>query len=1100
VIENITVLFTDLVGSTRLAAALTPDEADAVRRGHFATLRRAIAASGGTEVKNLGDGVMVVFAAASAALACAVAMQQAVARANAGADQPLGLRVGVSAGEATREAEDYFGDPVIEAARLCARADAGQVLVADLVRANAGRRSRHTFTALGPLELKGMAEPVETLELVWERADDGDRPAIPLPARMVPRPVMGLVGREEELGVLLDALKRVSTGAGTEVVLVAGEPGAGKSTLASEVARQAHEAGAVVLLGRCDEDVAAPYGPLRDALGHYVAYASDAVLAMHVAEHGGELAPVLPVLRQRVAGLPPPSTSDPDSERYLLFAAAAGLLDLASDERPVVVLVEDLHWADAPSLQLLRYLVVNARSTRLLVLGTYRDADLSIGEPLTEMVAALRRVPGASFVTLQGLGYDAVVAFMESAAGHELEGDGLTLAEAVFHETDGNPFFVSEVLRHLSETGAIVQDGAGRWAVVRPTGEVVLPESVRQVIGARVARVGSTATRVLSLASVIGCDFGIDVLAEAAGMGEDEVLDVLERARAAALVREVVAAPGRYSFSHALVQHTLYEDIGPTRRARAHRQVAEALERVGGGGDGSEMAGELARHYALAADRAVRGKAVSYARAAGEAALAALAPEDARRYFAQAIDLIGPGPADDAEVRIDLLTGLGTAQLQSGIPEFRTTLLAAARAAQSAGDNDRLVVAALANNRGFHSSLGGTDTDRVDVLEAALAATSAADSAQRARLLATLCCELTFGPLDRRVALGAEAKAMAWRLGEPVTIAAVNNLCGVPLRVPALLGAQLADAIGALALVEPLGDPVGTFWAANQVVIEATRAGEFASAARCLATMQAVAEKLRQPMLAWTALFSEAGQAMVAGDAGRSEGLAAQALEVGTGSGQPDAFANYGTQLMGVRFMQGRTGELVDLVADIAERHPSVPTYRAVLASCLLDAGDEGAARSLVREAADGGFALPMDTTWLDGVVVYARLCIELREEQAAGQLRSLLAPFDDQVPYQGLTANPPVATLLGGLATVLGDHGGAEGYLDHGASFSARGAMRFAEAYNDVLRGRMLLSRRAPGDTAQAREVLERARVAAAQRGYLLLERRAGAALSPGT
>ncbi|HVM67080.1 MAG TPA: AAA family ATPase, partial [Acidimicrobiales bacterium] len=772
-IENITVLFTDLVGSTQLAAALTPDEADGVRRRHFATLRRAIAASGGTEVKNLGDGVMVVFAAASAALACAVAMQQAVARTNAGADRPLGLRVGISAGEATREAEDYFGDPVIEAARLCARADAGQVLVADLVRANAGRRSRHTFTALGPLELKGLAEPVETLELVWARADDGDRAAIPLPARMVPRPATGLVGREEELGVLLDALKRVSTAAGTEVVFVAGEPGAGKSTLTSEVARQAHEAGAVVLLGRCDEDVAAPYGPLRDALAHYVAHASDAVLAMHVAEHGGELAPVVPVLRQRVAALPPPSTSDPDSERYLLFAAAAGLLDLASDERPVVLLVEDLHWADAPSLQLLRYLVLNTRSTRLLVLGTYRDADLSIGEPLTEIAAALRRVPGASFVTLRGLSHDAVVAFMESAAGHELEGDGLALAEAVFRETDGNPFFVSEVLRHLSETGAIVQDGDGRWAVAGPTGGVVLPESVRQVVGARVARVGATATRVLALASVVGCEFGVDVLAEATGMGEDDVLDVLERARGAALVREVAVGPGRFGFSHALVQHTLYEDLGPTRRARAHRQVAEAIERLAGG-DVRGMVGELARHYLLAADRAVRGTAVSYARAAGEAALAALAPEDARRYFAQAIALIDAGSPDDAELRIDLLTGLGTAQLQSGIAEFRTTLLAAARAAQSAGDNDRLVAAALANNRGFHSSLGGTDTDRVAVLEAALAATSIADSAQRARLLATLCCELTFGPLERRMALGAEAKAMARRLGEPVTIAAVN--------------------------------------------------------------------------------------------------------------------------------------------------------------------------------------------------------------------------------------------------------------------------------------------------------------------------------------
>jgi len=267
--ENITVLFTDLVGSAELASSLTPEAGDAVRRKHFSALRQAIATSGGTEVKNLGDGFMVVFPAASAALGCAVAMQQVVHRDNAGAERPLGLRVGLSSGEATKEADDYFGDPVIEAARLCARAEGGQVLASDLVRAMAGRRSSHVFTSLGELELKGLPEPIETLLVSWEPlgADALGSGRVPLPTRLTHRPAVGVIGREDELALLDSAAKRVASGEGRELILLAGEPGQGKTTLASELARHAHDEGMTVLLGRCDEGGGPPArGPVRRRL------------------------------------------------------------------------------------------------------------------------------------------------------------------------------------------------------------------------------------------------------------------------------------------------------------------------------------------------------------------------------------------------------------------------------------------------------------------------------------------------------------------------------------------------------------------------------------------------------------------------------------------------------------------------------------------------------------------------------------------------------------------------------------------------------------------------------------------------------------------
>jgi hypothetical protein len=522
--------------------------------------------------------------------------------------------------------------------------------------------------------------------------------------------------------------------------------------------------------------------------------------------------------------------------------------------------------------------------------------------------------------------------------------------------------------------------------------------------------------------------------------------------------------------------------------------VAEGLERLCGE-TGEERSAELARHYLLAASPSCRGKAISYAQQAGEAALAALAPEDAVRWFSQALEVAGQGPSPDPALHVDLLTGLGAAQLQSGLPDFRTTLLSAAREAIGLPDADRLVRAALANNRGFHTDLGGIDVDKVEVLEAALAAIPAADSPARARLLASLCSELTFASLERRVQLAGEAKAIAGRLGDREAQIWVSNLCGTPLRIPSLLADQLRDAKAALALAEQLGDPVSAFWAANLALIEATRAGEFDLADGCVGSMNALGEKLRQPMFVWTTLFSEAAQAMVHGDAARSEELAGRAFETGTASGQPDAFANYGTQLMGIRQIQGRTGELVELVAGIAAQHPDVPAFRSVLTGCHLDAGDEKAARHLLEEAATDGFALPMDTTWLDGVVVYARVTLELGVTDAAAQLLHLLAPHADQVPYQGLTANPPVAAFLGGLAGLVGRYPDAESYFRQAAVLNRRGGMRFAEAYSTLLWARTLLARDSAGDRARAGAMLADVRAGAVHHGYALLERRAAAA-----
>ncbi len=1091
--EHVTVLFTDMVGSTALAAGMSPAEADDLRRAHFSLLRQAITAAGASEVKNLGDGLMVVSSLASAALACAVSMQQAVDAHNRTASDPVGLRVGVSCGEVTREGDDYFGDAVVEAARLCATARSGQVLVAALARAAAGRRSTYTFLPMGLVELKGLPEPLEVFDLTWEPLEVGIGAGdVPLPVRLAHRPAFGVVGRGTELALLGSAVKRVVAGEGSEVVLVSGEPGQGKTTLVAEAARGAHEGGMVVLWGRCDEGAGAPYAPFAEALAHYVAHADEQLLRDHVESYGAELARLVPTLAQRAGPLPAPATADPDTERYLLLAAVVALLDAASEERGVMVVLDDLHWADMPSLQLLCRVVGHTTSMRLLVAGTYRDAELSAAHPLTEALATLRRESAVTVHPLSGLDDTGVISFMESIAGHTLDDDAVALAHAVYRETDGNPFFVAEVLRHLAETGAIVQDAAGHWGAARAAAEIALPDSVRQVVGVRVGRLGDVATKALAVAAVIGREFDLDLTAAVSGVEEGALIELLEEAHAATLVREVPEAPGRYTFSHALVQHTIYQDLGGARRARLHLQVADALELRMGSSPG-DRAGELARHYLLASRPAETDKALAYARLAGEAALDALAPDEALRWFVQALEL--GGEATEPAERIDLLVGLGTAQRQVGVPEFRTTLLEAARLAEESGDAARLVKAALANYRGFTSVSGEVDNERVECLQAALEAVGHSESPDRARLLARLCSELAYRPLEERLSLAREAKTMARHLADPGTLVAVINDCSLPLRVPSTLAAQLADIREAKEIAEQTGDPLGQFWASAWAYIDATLAGDFELAERCLATEQAISARLQEPIMLWVQAFQDASLALRRGEPERAEELATRALEIGSASEQPDAFMYYGSQLMIARGQQGRLAELVGLIADVAEQNPGMPMYRAVLAWGYNESGDEATARELFDAAANDSFDLPQDSVWFDGIICYASIAVELHLPERCGDLFALLAPYHDQVPCEGVGSREPVAMFLGGMAGVLERYNDAERYFEEADELNKRGAMRYAEAQTNLWWGRMLLGRGGSGDLERADQLLERARTAGVAHGYQLIESRAVAA-----
>ena len=1091
--ENATVLFTDMVGSTALSAALAPADADLLRQRHFDLLRQAIGATAGTEVKNLGDGLMVVFRSCSAALDCAVAMQQAVEQDGRGAGVGVGLRVGLSVGEATREDDDYFGDPVVEAARLCARAEGGQILCSAIVRLLAGRRSAAEFEPLGPLELKGLAEPLETLEVRWQPLPAVSSMAIPMPSRLDVQPGVGLIGRDAEADVLGAAYKQVTVGDGRHVVLISGEAGIGKTTLCADLARRAHADGAAVLLGRCDEELTVPFQPFVDALTHLVRHAPTALLEAHVEEHGAAVLPLVPALRDRLGALPEPPSADDAGERHEVFGAVRSLLTAVAADHPVVLVVDDLQWADKASLQLLRHLVDAVDSAPLLVLGTFRDVDLSHGHPLTEILAAFRRQPRVTRIELGGLEDSSVLAFVEAAAGHGLDAAGVDLAHALYRETDGNPFFVGELLRHLVESGVITQDVTGRWST-GSGGPIALPTSVREVVGARVARLGDRAAAVLAVAAVIGQHFDLELLALAADTPEEDVLDVLDAAAAVAVVAETPGRPGWYRFSHAIIQHTLYLDLGPTRQSRVHRRVAEALETLSAGDPGDRI-GQLAHHWTAATRAVDADKAIAYSRQAAEAALAAFAPEEAVRYFGQALELLAGTRQPDASLELDLRIGLGAAQRRAGDTASRDTLLGAARRAQELGDTRRLVAAAVENSRRFASSLGRIDLDKVAVLEAALQAVPPGDSKDRALLLATLCSELGFlAPFERRRELADEAIGMARRIGEPELIISTLTLCEYPLRVPRTLDERLANTAEAMALAAQVGSTGLLSWAANLRSVAAAQAGMIDEYDRCLGIQAETAARLADMSVLWGLRTRQACRAILAGDPDEAERIAGEALQIASDLAMPDALVFYSFPIRKARWQQGRFEELVPLMAQVVADNPGIPALESGLALAYADTGRDEQAWALLESGAARRFEhLPDDGAWIVGMSQYAEVAIRLRAPGPAAILFDMLRPWHAQISDNWTNTEGPVCAYLAALAAVLGRDEEAERLFTQAGAICDRIGAKFFGARNDLEWGRMLLAR----DPARARQLLRRAEAVADTKGYALVAQRARALLA---
>src|SRR4051812_5653763 len=519
------------------------------------------------------------------------------------------------------------------------------------------------------------------------------------------------VGREAELRTLRALLPRAE-GEGRRVVLLGGEAGSGKSRLVRELATHAAADGALVLYGACDAVVRSPYGPFVEALDHLARTVAPDELRDALGPTGGELARLLPDLPARVGGLPDPVAADPDTERHRLHTAVADLLTGISRGRPVLLVLEDGHWADTPTLLLMRFLTRAAGRARLLLLATFRDAEVDVPPTLVEALADLRRSDDVVRLRLAALSPDEITEFVRQAGGGEGPPE---LAQTIGELTDGNAFLVCELWRTLVETGAVELAG-GTLVLTRSLAGLGTPESVREVVAERLARLAPGTTELLELAATAGGEFELDVVRRAAHVADAELLDRLDDAVRSGVLEELPSRTLAYRSTHELGRRALYDRLTAVRRAELHLRVGEALE--GAVPQNGRTLADLAHHFAAAAPLAGAQRGVDYNVLAARAAMGALAFEEAVARLRLALEL----RIDTPRRRTEVLLELGTAAHRAGKANAAQDAFAtAARLARELADSELLARAAI----GYEDACwrpGVPDPVAVDLLEEATAA------------------------------------------------------------------------------------------------------------------------------------------------------------------------------------------------------------------------------------------------------------------------------------------------------------------------------------------------------------------------------------------
>ena len=899
------------------------------------------------------------------------------------------------------------------------------------------------------------------------------------------------VGREREVEELRRGLDDALSGRGRLLLLV-GEPGIGKTRTASELCTYARLRGAQVLIGRCYEGEGAPaYWPWTQALRPYVSECDPEALQADLGPGAADLAQLLPEVHERIPGLVPPPRLEPDQARFRLFDSITSFLKNASRRQPLVLLLDDLHWADQASLLMLQFLARNLAGSRLLLLGTYRDVELGRQHPLAHTLAELAREQIGTRVLLRGLTAPDATRYIEMTSGVAPSG---ALAAAVYRETEGNPFFLSEVVRMLVSEGRLERaDGAASWTVM-------IPQSVREVVGRRLDHLSEECNQILTMAAVIGREFPLDGLQMLTPHDADRLLDLLEEGQAARVVEEVGGGPvGRFSFSHALIRETLYDELSTTRRVRLHRQIGEALEVVYAANIEPHVA-ELAYHFGEAAASGHIEKAVAYSERAASQAHSIAAFEEAVAHYTRALGALELLPQRDRKREFELLLLLALSQRPRAPDEARRTCRRARELGQACESPEMVARATISHERALAAEgwlVGYSDDDVQDhekLVEEALAGLPPEDGRMRCLLLGRLAGLVAHGrrPVPpSSQAMVDEAVAMARRLGDPDTLFEALSIRRWTLSLPSGLHDRLRLDEEMMSIASSLGDILRLVDANEQLLADLLEMGDISGVDAALARTVELHGNSRWPQAQFWVAIRRTMRALLAGRFADAEGSLAAAAAGAKWSDEGDAAAQMGVPLYLMRREQGRLAEIQGGLETFAARYDRFPAWRAGLAALYAEIDKrEDARREFEALARDRFAGLPPDVNQLLALSLLSEACRYLNDRSRAAILYELQLPFADRnvTGLDGIVAVGSASRPLGLLATILERYDDAERHFRDALAMNERMGAGPWVAHTQYDYARMLLARGAAADRARAAEFLAEATATATELGMVSL------------
>lgn len=897
-------------------------------------------------------------------------------------------------------------------------------------------------------------------------------------SRPAPRIVSGapFVGRELELAELVAASGNAAAGRGS-LFLLSGEPGIGKTRLVRELAEDAARRSLRILTGRCYEGDGAPaFAPWMEALGSFVRTERESELRAALGDSAGDVAALVPEVRERFPHLPSPPSMDPERARFRLFDSVARFLGRAAANAPIVLVLDDLHWADFSSLLLLQFVAREIANHRLLVIGTHRDLLLARNHPLAQTLGNLARVEAYRRMSLNGLSPAEVRAFVRGASGVEPSD---SVVASIHRETDGNPFFVTELVR-LLDAPAQLQSSAAQLAI---------PPTVREAIIARIGAVSENCAGALEAAAVIGREFDVPVLAavlrgESGTAVRDLVLGAIDEAVAVRLIEPIggdrtLVRLRRYRFVHSLVREVVYDTLGGGRQALLHGLVGDAIEEIGAR-DPARQA-ELAHHFANAGE--IHGaKAIAYSVAAAEQATATMAYEEAGAHYDRALSLLGVAGGNDRQ-RCELLLAMAWSHWQANDgARARPIAREAAALARALGSSDLLARAALSYGDAFRGfEMGVYDHELVELLEAALAAVGDQESELRARVLARLAVALYHaeGSDGRRETLSLQAVKASRRVRDAGAQLATLYSRHWAIWGPDSLDSRLSAATEMVLLADRVGDAEMSFHAHRFRFMDLLEEGSVEPLEHELQLCEDLAGRLGQPYYRWYVDTFHALRAFLEGRFADCERLAHVAAEVGQRAQNQNVTQILGIQIFAVRREQGRLGELTDAIRGFIDSFPKIPGWRAALAIACAESGQMDRARAEFEHVAADDFSVfPRDAFWLANLAALADVCAFLGDTEPAAVLYRLLAPFasSNVALAPGAACNGSVGRVLGRLSATMGRWDQARRHFEQALAMNLRlGAPQFV-AHTQTQYAEMLLARSRAADRERAARLLQEA------------------------